>query len=81
MKAFCNTKWLDEVVVFFNYFYTAEAFLGPHSAAHHVAELQRLLVRLSVTATVCQWEVMATMVPVWLMAERNSRQSFISMPR
>lgn len=52
-------------------------FCIPHSAAHHVGDLQRRLVVLSVTATVCQWEVSPTMAPVWLMGERNSRQSFI----
>ncbi|KAI4824641.1 hypothetical protein KUCAC02_013139 [Chaenocephalus aceratus] len=30
-------------------------------SAHHVADLQRRRVGLSLTATVCQWEVNATM--------------------
>lgn len=49
--------------VFFNIYYKAVTFRtvlpAPprYSAAHHVAALHRRLVDLSVTATLCQWDV------------------------
>ncbi len=72
--------FFEEPLNLFSIPYSPVTFCIPHSVAHHVADLQRLLVVLSVTATVCQWEVSATMAPVWLMCERNSRQFYISVP-